>query len=79
VTFTTVFARETAERAIKTAAQFALVTVGAGLVDVFTVDWKGVLSAALAGFIVSVLTSVGSAPFGPADSPSLVNEQDDLL
>ena len=79
MTFTVEFARDAVERAVKTAAQFALVTVGAGVMDVLTVDWQGVLSAAAAGFIVSVLTSVGSAPFGPAGSPSLVPEPDDLL
>jgi hypothetical protein len=66
------FWRGAVERAVKTAAQFALVAFGADTVSVISVDWQGVAAAAAAGFVVSVLTSLGSEPFGPMGSPSLV-------
>lgn len=66
------FARQAAERAIKTIAQSAaalLVGNGVGLLDV---DWVGVLSIAGLAGVVSLLTSIGSGAVGD-DSPSLVD------
>lgn len=64
--------REAAERAIKTAAQFALVAIGGDFVNAWELDPKLVAGAAVAGAVTSVLTSLASRPFGPADSPSVV-------
>lgn len=64
------------ERAVKTAAQFALVAFGADTASIISVEWQGVAAAAAAGFVVSVLTSLGSEPFGPLNSPSVVFTDD---
>lgn len=66
---------ETLERAVKTAAQFA-VPVWAAITftavgDVLPVA-QGTALAALSGFGLSVLTSLASLKVGPADSPSVV-------
>jgi hypothetical protein len=70
--FTGRFWRHTAERAAKTAAQTAVALVGAGAVDVLTVDWQQVGSVSAGAAIVSVLTSVASAGASGDDTPSLV-------
>jgi len=72
--FTVEFWRELVERAVKTAAQFVLVGVGGNLVNVWLVDWRVVAGSAGAGALLSVLTSLGSAPFGPSGSPSVVSD-----
>jgi hypothetical protein len=67
-----VFWRDTFERAIKTAVQSVLLAIaGATGADLFTLDWQTIGIAALGGAVLSVITSVGSLPFGPAGSPSL--------
>ena len=59
------------ERAVKTFCQAALaLLVGDGL-TLLSVDWPTVASVAGLAAVVSVLTSIASAPFGPSDSPSL--------
>lgn len=65
---------EAFERALKTAAQAPLTAwvVGDGLMDALQVNWEGALGLALGGFVVSILTSVASAPVGPPDTPSVV-------
>ena len=69
----TVLFRDIAERAIKTAVQSVLLAVaGATGADLFTLDWRTIGMAALGGAVLSVLSSVASLPFGPANSPSLV-------
>lgn len=64
----------TAERAIKSAAQAPLVAWGVGdlALDAFTLDWRLGLGVAAGGALVSVLTSLASAPLGADRSPSLV-------
>lgn len=76
--FTVDFWKQTAERAVKTAAQFALVGVGGNFTDVWNADWKTIVGAAAAGALTSVLTSVGSEPFGPTGEPSVVFPDDFL-
>lgn len=72
--FTSTFWRDVLERAIKTAAQTALVAIGAAAgFDLFTADYVTIGGAAAGGFILSVLTSIGSAPFGTNGSPSLLS------
>ena len=66
------FATETVERAIKTAAQSALLVIGADQMDVLAADWGSVASFAVGGFVLSVLTSIASRPLGGDDSPSVV-------
>ena len=47
--------KETAERAIKAAAEAALAYIGTGAVVLSDVNWLGVASAAAMGGIISVL------------------------
>jgi hypothetical protein len=69
---------ETLERAVKSAAQAALLTLGAGRLDAFTADWELVAGFSLGMAILSVLTSFASIEFGKRagdhsdPSPSLV-------
>lgn len=67
------FIKETIERAVKTAAQTAVTLLGAGAIDVLTIDWQQVASVSAGAALLSVLTSLASKPIGPAtDSPSVV-------
>ena len=62
--FSQAFWADGTERAIKTAAQFALVAFGQDLtgIDIFHADWQRVLGLAGAGAVTSILTSIVSAP-----------------
>jgi hypothetical protein len=68
------FWKQTAERAVKTAAQAALAFFVVGQTDLLSLDWRAVASGVGVAVVASVLTSLMSAPFGPEDSPSLVGE-----
>lgn len=73
--FNIAFWRDAGERAIKTAAQAVILglALGEGF-NAFGFDWQLALGFALGGAILSLLTSVASAPFGNnSGSPSLVN------
>lgn len=70
------FVREVLERAVKTAAQFALVSGVAEWTSVISADWSLVAGAAGAGFVVSVLTSLASLPLGESGSASVVSGDD---
>lgn len=72
--WTSLFWKQTAERAVKTAAQAGAAFFVVGSTGVADVDWATVGGVAGAAAVASVLTSLASAPFGPADSPSLVVE-----
>lgn len=65
---------EAAERAIKTAAQTAVLVIGqdAAGTDLFQADLHNVLGLALGGAVLSVLTSIFTAGVGPSDTPSAV-------
>lgn len=60
------------ERAIKTAAQSALLAVGADQVNALQLDFVTVGGFAAGGFLLSVLTSLASAAVGDSEDPSLV-------
>ena len=76
--FTKPFWVKSIERAIKTAAQTTLVFLGGSQValDLWTIDPVNVAGVAAGGFVLSILTSVGSEPFGDKDDPSLVASGD---
>lgn len=76
VAFDRTFAIATAERAAKTAAQSGLLALGATTwtdVDQVMSTMQAVGLAMTFGAILSVLTSLASAPFGPT-GPSLLGE-----
>ena len=68
--FTRAFWSAALERAIKTAAQSAVLVIGADQFDALAVSWP-----ALGGFVLSVLTSVGSDAISSKDGPSLTNSE----
>lgn len=72
--FTKEFALALLERALRTAAQVAVLAIlGTGIaatanpqINAFTVNWVAVLGFALGGFILSALTSIAGGTFGPS-------------
>lgn len=76
------------ERAIKTAAQAAILAiVGTGAManaqtNIFEVNWLAVVGFTVGGFVLSYLTSVASNNVGAWPGPSLADEAviyDDIL
>ena len=72
--FTITFWEAAAERALKTAAQAALLTLGADRIDALHADWLDVAGMALGGAVLSVLTSIVSAGVG-SSGPSLTSAE----
>lgn len=61
------------ERAVKSAAQVAILTIGADSFNVVTMDWSEVAGFAGGGLVLSLLTSVA---FGARDgNPSATNAE----
>lgn len=62
------------ERALKSAAQCLIgLWIGDNALDLIHVDWPHTLGLAAGAALLSVLTSIVSAPLGEAGSPSLVD------
>lgn len=57
------------ERATKSAAQAALLVVGADQINVLSADWSDVAGFAGGGFVLSLLTSLATSGFG-GDGPA---------
>ena len=76
VLFTVSFWADAAERALKSAAQSAILAFGADhLAGIMSADLWNVARLAAGGAILSLLTSVGSAQLGGTVSPaSLVKD-----
>lgn len=66
------FLKAVAERALKSAAQAAVLVVGASQFDWVHADWKSIGLSTLAAGGLSVLTSLASIPYGVDGTPSLV-------
>lgn len=76
MTFTNrLFIMDTIERAVKTFAQTMVALLGAGAVDILTIDWGQRLSVAAGAALVSILTSIASS--GSGNSASLVVDATD--
>ena len=73
--FTRAFWSAALERAIKTAAQSAVLVIGADQFTALAVSWPEVGGFALGGFVLSVLTSVGSDAVSSQHGPSLTNSE----
>lgn len=52
------YARDLLDRATKTAAQAAMLTLGADQVNALDADWQLVGGMALGGFVLSALTTI---------------------
>lgn len=70
------FWAQTAERAVKTAAQAAVGLVAADGFNLFAPDWRHWLLVVGMPALISVLTSLASAGVGPSGSPSWVRVWD---
>jgi hypothetical protein len=70
--FTYSFWLSTLERSVKTFAQAALAVLGAGGAGLFDAPWTTALSTAVMAAILSVLTSMTSAPVGLPHDPSVL-------
>jgi hypothetical protein len=73
--FTVTFWVDTAERAVKTAAQAVILAFGAsdsGAGNLFEFDWNSAAGFGLGGAVISVLTSIVSAPFGEPGTASVL-------
>lgn len=69
------FLKAATERAVKTAAQTVVVSIGADQVlDAFSADWETLGSVALGGLVLSYLTSFASGLVGERETPSVVGE-----
>ena len=77
--FTRTFWLEALERSLKTVAQSLIImfTAAEGF-NLFSVDWPTAGGFALGGAVLSILTSIASAPFGANNSPSLVKGEPGL-
>lgn len=71
---TAAFWISTLERAFKTFAQALAAAFGAVGLGIMDAPWQGALSLGGMAALLSVLSSVVSAPIGPDGSPSLVGE-----
>ena len=70
------FLLDTLERAIKTAAQTAIATIGT-TATIGAVDWRLVASTGALATVLSILTSIASRPVGDGDSASLVHKKEE--
>jgi hypothetical protein len=72
--YTWSWATGAADRALKSFAQALVLLLGGGTtgLNILQVDWKASLAAAVGAAILSLLTSVISAPLGDAGTTSLL-------
>lgn len=70
--FTYRFWLSASERAVKTFAQTLVAILGANSFGLLTAPWTMALSTAGMATLLSVLTSIASAPIGDPGTPSLL-------
>ncbi len=68
------FAKAALERAVKTFAQSAVALITANATGLLDVDWAQLASVSGLAALVSILTSIASAPIG-GDGPSLTKAE----
>lgn len=68
------FWKAATERAVKTFAQSAIAILGAGALNVLTVDWQQAVGVSLGAALLSYLTSIVSAEITKS-GPSLSSEK----
>ena len=66
------FWQQAIERAVKTSIQVFVALLSAGNFGLLDAPWSAAFSTAALAALLSVLTSVGSEPFGQRQSPSVV-------
>lgn len=66
------FWKEALERAVKSAAQVAIVAMGADNFNLLNLDPKAVAAATASLFVASILTSIATLSVGARNSPSAV-------
>ncbi len=71
--FTHSFWKLTLERAIKSFAQTFVAILGVQSTLIESAPWYTAVSTAALAFVLSVMTSIGSASIGPDDDPSVVS------
>ena len=73
--YTLTWLKDAAERALSTAAQSALATIGVSAVDLLHLDWRAVASISGGAALVSVLKSLAvcAAPIGTPGTATPVN------
>lgn len=69
------FWKEAGERAIKSFVQTVVVLIGTDLVNIASFNWGDIIGIGATMALVSLLTSIGSAPVGSDNSPSLVTQR----
>lgn len=73
--FTIAFWRAATERAVKSAAQGAILAFGAGQANVLELDWATLGGFAGGALVLSLLTSIGSDAITNGTGPSLTNAE----
>ena len=68
--WTKTFWKATAERAIRTAAQAAILVLGGEQINVISVDWVDTLGFAAGGAVLAVLTALVGSAVGGGDGPA---------
>lgn len=71
---TRAFWAATLERAVKTCAQTLAALLAADGADLLTLDWPATSATVALATLLSVATSVASAPLGAPGTPSLVDD-----
>jgi hypothetical protein len=69
--FSRLFLIDLAERAVSTAAESALLALGAEQLNVLEADWKVIAGFALGGAVLSVLKGLAASRTEPAGSAAL--------
>lgn len=72
-TFGKNFWRQALERAVKTAAQTLALALGGDAVNWVNLDAGRIAVAIIGGFVLSLATSIATAPVGQPDDPSAVS------